>query len=284
MIYKKEANFPYPVLTNSSMSYTESEFKLDIDLEENISMYRFEIKHVITSSFLSYLLDIGKAKLILILQSKDSKFYSLESGQNYVEIPKSRISLSSRTSLQLHLQSTQEISFRNNHDLNDFYTSFKNEIIVPKHSILGFSNIVLFDGSSTNPLELFEKKLDESLKSDIKIELGSETIIIHYKNSEYQFGSMPKSHALNNTYVYMGLRAALQEFIGKYSDEGEDTVEISQINPPPNMLDFKLYQLMTKKMIKELNLQVLDQVIYLISDRIIEKHATAVKELTTNGS
>ena len=92
MIYKKEANFPYPVLTNSSMSYTESEFKLDIDLEENKNMYRFEIKHVITSSFLSYLLDIGKAKLILILQSKDSKFYSLENGRNYVEISKSRIS------------------------------------------------------------------------------------------------------------------------------------------------------------------------------------------------
>ena len=284
MIYKKEANFPYPVLTNSSTSYTESEFKLDVEVEENIHMYRFEIKHAITSTFLSYLLDMGKAKLILVLQSKDSKFYVLENGQHHIEIPKSRISLTSRTSLQLHLQSVQEIPFQGNHDLNEFYTSFKNEIVVPKHFILGFSNIVLFDGSSTNPLELFEKKLDESLNSDIKIELGTETIIIHYRSSDYQFGSMPKSHALNNTYVYMGLRAALQEFIGKYSEEGEDTVEISQINTPTNMLDFKLYQLMTKKMVKELNLQVLDQVIYLISDRIIEKHASAVKELAANGS
>ncbi|MBX0315338.1 hypothetical protein [Planococcus glaciei] len=284
MIYKKEANFPYPVLTNSSTSYTESEFKLDIELEENTHMYRFEIKHAITSSFLSHLLEIGKAALILVLQSKDNKFYVLENGQRHIEIPKSRISLSNRTSLQLHLQSTQEISFRDNFDLNDFYTSFKNEILVPKHSMLGFSNIVLFDGSSTNPLELFEKKLDETLSSDIKIELGPETIIIHYRNSELQFGSLPKSHALNNTYVYMGLRAALQEFIVKYSEEGEDTVEISQINTPTNMLDFKLYQLMTKKMVNELNLDVLDHVIYLISDRIIEKHATAVKELAANGS
>ncbi len=284
MIYKKDANFPYPVLTNSSMSYTSSEFKLDIELEENTETYRFEITPDITSPFLASLVEIGKAVLILIVQSKDNKFYVLEPGQSYIEIPKSRISLSKRTSLQLHLQSTEEISFYNNHDLDEFYTSFKDEIIVPQHSILGFSNIVLFDGSDRNPLTLFEKKLDEHLPSDIKIELGPETIIIHYRDADLQFATLPQNQSLNNTYVYMGLRTALQQFIQKYAEEDEDSVELRNMVSIPEGLDFKLYQLMSKKMVEELSIDNVDEVIYQISDRIIEKFTSAVKGLAANGS
>ena len=32
MIYKKDANFPYPLLTNTSSSYSSSNFILDIEL------------------------------------------------------------------------------------------------------------------------------------------------------------------------------------------------------------------------------------------------------------
>ncbi|PET30571.1 hypothetical protein CN518_20325 [Bacillus anthracis] len=284
MIYKKDANFPYPVLTNSSLSYRSSEFKLDIELEENTETYRFEITPDITSPFLSSLVEIGKAVLILIVQSKDNKFYVLEPGQSYIEIPKSRISLSKRTSLQLHLQSTEEISFCDNHDLDEFYTSFKEEIIVPQYSILGFSNIVLFDGSDRNPLTLFEKKLDEHLSSDIKIELGPETIIIHYRDADLQFATLPQNQSLNNTYVYMGLRTALQQFIQKYAEEDEDSVELRNMVSIPEGLDFKLYQLMSKKMVEELSIDNVDEVIYQISDRIIEKFTSAVKGLAANGS
>lgn len=285
MIYKKDANFPYPILTNSSMSYVSSEFNLDIELEENTNTYRFEIILDITSPFLSSLVENGKAVLILIVQSKDNKFYVLEPGQRYIEIQKSRISLSKRTCLQLHLQASEEISFCDNHDLDGFYESFKDEIIVPKHSILGFSNIVLFEGSSSNPLTLFEKKLDEHLESDIKIELGPETIIIHYRNEDFQFAMLPKNQSLNNMYVYMGLRTALQQFIGKYAEEGEDSVEIMNMaNAPENVLDFKLYQLMSKKMVEELSIDNVDEVIYQISDRIVEKFTSAVKGLMINGS
>lgn len=285
MIYKKDANFPYPTLTNSSMSYPNSEFKLDIELEENTNTYRFEIIPVITSPYLSDLLERGRAVLILIVQSKDNKFFILESGQRYVEIEKSRISLNKRTSLQLYLQSTEEISFHDNFDLSDFYTGYKHEIIVPKHTILGFSDIVLFDGSIPNPLTLFEKKLDEHLPSDIKIELGPETIIIHYRDADLQFATLPQNQSLNNTYVYMGLRTALQHFIQKYAEDGEDTVEIKNMaSVPENVLDFKLYQLMSKKMVEELTEDNVDEVIYKISDRIIEKFTSAVKGLAANGS
>ncbi|MGE6400241.1 hypothetical protein [Bacillus cereus] len=285
MIYKKDANFPYPILTNSSMSYASSEFKLDIELEENTDAYRFEIISDITSTFLSNLVESKKAALILIIQSKDNKFFILNPGQRYIEIPKSRISLSKRTSLQLHLQAKEDISFSDNHDLDEFYTLFKDKIIVSKHSLLGFSNIVLFEGSSTNPLALFEKKLNERLSSDIKIELGPETIIIHYRDADFQFTTLPQNQSLNNTYIYMGLRTALQQFIQKYAEEGEESVELRNMTSvPENVLDFKLYQLMTNKTVVELSVDNIDEVIYQISDRIIEKFTSAVKGLAANGS
>ena len=111
MIYKKDANFPYPILTNTSNSYASSQFILDIELHENVHHYRFDFKYEIDSTFINKLLKNGQAQLILVIQSKDNKFYRLTNSQKSIEIPKSRISVSRRTSIQLHLQSKEEISF-----------------------------------------------------------------------------------------------------------------------------------------------------------------------------
>ena len=283
MIYKKDANFPYPILTNSSTSYETSQFILDVQLQENVHNYRFDIEYQISSDFINELLIRGEAHLVLVIQSRDNKFYPLSRSQKFIEIPKSRISISKRTSIQLHLQSKTEISFTKNDDLSEFYDSFKDQIIVPKHAILGFSNVVMFEGSSTKPFELFEKKLDESLKSDIKIELGSETIIIYYRKPEFQFNDIPQSQTLNNPYIYTGLHTALHRFIVNNSEDGE-LVDLEEIEPPLDTLDLKLYQLMRKKMIRELGIDTIDEVIYAISDRIIEKYAAAVKGLIAYGN
>lgn len=159
MIYKKDANFPYPILTNTSNSYDNCSFILDINLEENTNEYIFEINYDITSPFIEKLLQNGQATLVLIIQSKDNKFFNIEYGQKAKSISKSRISLSKRTTIQLFIQSNEEINFKNNYDLSSFYEEFKDEIDVPKNSILGFSNSVIFDGSTNKPLELFEKRL-----------------------------------------------------------------------------------------------------------------------------
>ncbi|MFJ7362837.1 hypothetical protein ACIROD_08610 [Peribacillus sp. NPDC101481] len=284
MIYKKDANFPYPVLTNTSTSYENSSFLLDVKLEENTNDYRFEIEYEISSAFIKELIAKGDAVPILIIQSKDNKFYRLEQNQKAIEVPKKRVSLSKRTSIQLHIQSTKEINFSENGDLSSFYDAFKDEIIVPKNSLLGFSKIVVFEGSIQKPLVLFEKKLDENLSSDIKVELGPETIIIHYRKEEFQFNGVGSSQAFNNPYIYTGLRTALQRFISQYSEQGEDYVDLTQITQPENLLDFKLYQLMTKKMIDEISIDNIDEVISLISDKIIEKYAGAVKGLINHGN
>lgn len=278
MIYKKDANFPYPLLTNTSSSYDNCNFILDIELKENTKNYRFEINYEIDSVFIDNLLKEKQAQLILIIQSKDNKFFDLDMSQKYVEIPKSRISLSTRTTIQLLIQSKNEILFKNNYDLNSFYETFRDDIVVPKNSILGFSNSVIFEGSQTKPLELFEKKVNPDLKSDISVELGSETIIINYKNENIQFTDSPISSVLNNIYVYMGLQKALYRFIINNSNGGEE-VYIDEIEVPTDGLDFKLYNLMKSKMVEELNVENIDEVICLISDKIIEKYTSAVRGL-----
>lgn len=283
MIYKKDANFPYPILTNTSNSYDNCSFILDINLEENTNEYIFEIKYDITSPFIEKLLKNGQATLVLIIQSKDNKFFNIEYGQKIKSISKSRISLSKRTIIQLFIQSNEEINFKNNYDLSSFYEEFKDEIYVPKNSILGFSNSVVFDGSTNKPLELFEKKVNPNLKSDVKIELSSETIIINYKNESLQFTDLPQSSTFNNPYVYMGLQKALYRFIVNNSEDHE-SVDLDEIEPPNDGLDFKLYNLMRKKKISELNIENIDEVIYSISDKMLEKYTAAVRRLYSDGN
>ena len=283
MIYNKDANFPYPILTNTSNSYDNCSFILDINLEENTNEYVFEINYDITSSFVENLLKGGQATLVLIIQSKDNKFFNIEYGQKSRSISKSRISLSKRTIIQLFIQSNEEINFKNNNDLSSFYDEFKNEIDVPKNSILGFSNSVVFEGSNNKPLELFEKKVNPNLKSDVKIEIGSETIIINYKNESLQFTDLPQSSTFNNPYVYMGLQKALYRFIVNNSEDHEE-VDLDEIEAPSDGVDFKLYNLMRKKKISELNIENMDEVIYSISDKMLEKYTVAVRRLYSDGN
>ncbi|WP_253275511.1 hypothetical protein [Rossellomorea aquimaris] len=164
-----------------------------------------------------------------------------------------------------------------------FYDKFKDELVVPGHSILGYSNVVMFEGSTTKPLELFEKKLNPDLKSAIKIELSHETIIIQYQNEEFQFNNLPKSNTLNNPYVYTGMHMALQRFIVNNGEDNE-YVDLLEIDPPTNPLELKLYHLMRKKMVEELSIDTIDEVIYIISDRMIEKYTSVVKGLISSGN
>lgn len=283
MIYKKDANFPYPLLTNTSNSYDGCNFTLDIELNESTYEYIFQIKYEIESDFIKKLIRENKAQLVLVVQSKDNKFFNLNLNENIKTIPKNRISLSKRTTIQLLIQSKEEINFKENDDLNTFYGSIKDQIKVPKHSILGFSNSVMFDGSTANPLELFEKKVDISLKSEVKVELGSETIIINYKSDELQFIDSPVSSTINNIYVYMGLQKALYRFVNTYGQEDEEA-DLEELDLPTDGLDLKLYRLMKSKMIKSVSLDNVDEVICSITDRILEKYTSAVRGLYSNGN
>ena len=79
----------------------------------------------------------------------------------------------------------------------------------------------------------------------------------------------------------MGLQKALYRFIVNNSEDHEE-VDLDEIEPPSDGLDFKLYNLMRKKKISELNIENIDEVIYSISDKMLEKYTAAVRRALKN--
>lgn len=173
------------------------------------------------------------------------------------------------------IQSKKSINFKENNDLTSFYDDFKHEITVDRGMGLAFSNLVVFDGSQNKPFELFEKKVDKDIKSDIEIKLTDETIIIVYKSEDF----IPQKKEFNYTYIYLGLQKALIAFLSRYTNSLEDNLELQNISMTETPLDDKLATLMTSKNITELSLSNIDEVIYLITDDIVKKYNYAISEV-----
>ena len=276
MIYKKDANFPYPILTNTSNAYNNAKFHLVIGLDEIGNDYCFEPQYDISSEFIKSQIQSENASLILVVQNKDTKFYEMDQDQKFIKIPRERISIKEKTSIQLLIKAKEDISFINNEDLSDFYGNFKESILVPKNSILGLSNIITLNVIK-KPQEFFEKKIDQNLKGPFEIELSNETIILKFKNENYQFVDIPNNRDLNNAYIREGLGRAVINFV--INNGEENVVEIDEIDPPEVELDFKLYNLMKSRNIKEVSLENIDEVVNIIGNNIIEKFTNAVRGL-----
>lgn len=75
----------------------------------------------------------------------------------------------------------------------------------------------------------------------------------------------------------MGLQKALYRFIMNYKEENGEDVYIDEMEPPVDGLDLKLYNLMKKKMVDEVNIDCIDEVIYAISDKILERYTDALR-------
>lgn len=281
MIYTKKANFPYPVLMNFTDDYVDPEFELDVNIRDNTDEFAVEVKWKISSEYIKELLRAKSASLILIIKSKDNQFYKLENSKKIqVNIPKKKLCINARTVMQLMIQANEDIDFSQNNDLNLFYNDVKSDIYVKKGNVLAFSNTVIFDGSQNKPFELFEKKIDSSIKSDVEIRLGAETILVVYKKEEYQFSGIQNSKELNYPYIYMGLQKALISFLIHANPENVDEgVQVDEMEPPENALEGKLYSLMQSKNITELSMDNLDEVIYQISDNLIMRYYDAVRGL-----
>lgn len=281
MIYTKKANFPYPILMNYTDDYKDAKFELDVTLRDNADDYIMDISWKINSDFIKKQLKSENASLMLIIKSKDNQFYKIKYSKNaQICIPKSKLCINTKTVIQLMIKTNTNISFKENEDLNEFYCDIKEDIQIKAGMVLGFSNIVIFDGSQQKPYDLFERKVDKKIKSDIEIRLGEETIILVYKNEEFQFSSMQNAKELNYVYLYMGLQRALSAFlIHVNTGNAEEGVYINEIDPPENALDSKLYSLMQSKNITELNMDNIDEVICKISDKLIMRYTDAVRGL-----
>ncbi|MGL5415783.1 MAG: hypothetical protein ACRDAU_09005 [Clostridium sp.] len=279
MIYKKNVNFPYPVLQNSIDCYGDCEFDLDIkDTKENKLEYEFKYEFSIGSEFIRNLIKDDKATLYLIIHSGDNKFFEVNLDESELKVNRNKLHLSKRTEFQMMIKANENINFKKNNDITGLYAELKDEIVVDKNSILGFSNIVTLEESKKEGIDLFEKKVDKNLKSEIKIELTNDIIIIIYRDEAFQFSDqLNNSGILNNLYVYMGLQKALYKFIEVNKGQDEEEVDLEEMDLPNSELDKKLYKLMKGKMIRVLNMDNIDEVIYLISDGIIEKFTNKIK-------
>ncbi|MEQ7221166.1 hypothetical protein ACODG4_00450 [Vagococcus fluvialis] len=283
MIYNKDAVFPYPVLSRTVHSYQENYFTFDVNVtnEDEVS-YEFTLEYNISSPFLIKLLEEEKATLMLIVQSGDNYFERLSYGQTVVNLKKNRLSLSKRTKLQLHIQSLEIIGFEEANDLSSFFNEYKAQIEVKRHSLLAYSDEVVFESSEVKPVDLFEQSIQENMKMPFKIDLTSETIVLVFKDRELSLKDASVKKSLRNMYFYLGLNRALTEFIESYIED-EEFIALDSIDPDKG-LHRKLKELMISKGIMELNPGDIDETIQKMSDKIVEKYVTGIKEIVENGN
>ncbi len=284
MIYKKDASFPYPILSNTSNNYQDNEFSFDIlSLIENEESYSFTFDYKISSPFINQLIEDQKACLIFIIQSKDNLFQKLTTNQNELSISKNRLSLTARTTIQLHVQSLEEIEFNECGDLSVFYDALKSDLKINKHTLLGYSNLVVYEGSENKPLQIFERKVDPKMSSSFKVELGPSTIVLVFKDEKYQLNGIVRNNALMNMYIYEGLSRALNKFIQDNLND-EEFIDLPSLGElQDNILNQKLLDLMLNKGIEEIDPDSIDEIISKISDNIVEKFVYSVREVSNYG-
>jgi len=280
MIYNKESNFPYPVLSKFTSDYLNSSFDFDVNLYDEGESYRFAIDYNIESNSIKKLLDNKHAKIYIVFESFESKFYELL--KNEIIIKKNRISLSKKTKIQLFVICNYGINFSKIHDLDDFYKNIKDKVYIKKYNVMAMSNIIQFDGDLRKPFDIFMKQYDPNINTDMRFEIGPDMILIKYRDKDYQYNTFTNKNPLNNHYVYIGLQKALIQF---YFDlnENEEDIYLNEIEEPEDInLYKKLYYLMKVKKVSILNLENIDDVIEQISDRILQKHYLAVKRVAEN--
>ena len=282
MIYKKDASFPYPILSNTSESYIDNKFFFDIeDLTETNDEYIFNYKYEIGSDFINDLLKSGKACLNFVIQSKDNIFMRMEYYERKVTVPKRRLTLSERTRVQLQIQTLEEITMESCEDLSEFYAQMKEEINLEPYSLMGYSNLVTYAGSETKPLDIFERKVDNSLEVPFKVVLSPSTIVLKFKDERTQLTSYGNTKHLMNMYIYEGLSRALHQFIQSNNGEGkEEFIDLNSISiSQEDHLNQKLYDLMINKGIEEISPDNIDEVIQSITNRVVEKFVMSIEEM-----
>lgn len=282
MIYKKDASFPYPILSNTSSSYVDNAFTFDVvDLKETNDDYIFELKYEIGSNFIKNLLRLEKVCLNFVIQSKDNIFKRLDNDERKVKISKNRLTLNEKTRVQIQVQTLEKVSMEKNEDLTSFYIQMKEDIIIPKYSLIGYSNLVTYAGSETKPLDIFERKIDDSLEIPFKVELSPSTIVLKFKDERTQLNSIGHNKNLINMYIYEGISRALYQFIQSNNGLEEDFIDLNAISiSQEDHLNQKLYDLMINKGIEEISQDNIDVLIQTITNRIVEKFVLSIEEMS----
>lgn len=280
MTYNKDVTFPYPILSPFTDDYDDKDFYFDIkinDLGDNIGL---EIDYTLQSEFISNLIKLDKAKIILLINAKDSRFYSIPNNHHEITIPKSRLMLSTRSEFQLAVVSNQIINMEHNDDLNIEFNEHKRNIYIKEKSILALSKLVKFDGEISKPFELFKTQVKEDQKSYLNIILDDEYITLSFRDKKYKYVNFNESKSLNYHYVYMGLQKALLVYVLEAVKNGShNIVYVDKIEEPDMPVLRKLHNFLIAKSVKDVSIESIDEAIEKISDRVLEKHYSSIVRL-----
>ena len=275
MIFTKNTVFPYPVYFNDSFEYVDPKFQFDIEVSEHDGFYILQFTYELKSEFLSTLIAENKARLFIIMTSPfDSRVLPYS---NLLNFRIDELNLSKKLRFQCFIVSNQSIEFTYNHDLVAFYSTLKSKIDVNENNILGFSNAVNFNGEIKRPFEIFQWLIDENLESELKIDLGSENIIVKIRSKEYRLPSYRGYKSFNNHYVYIGLQKALYQTLKDLAKDDEILLEDDIDSLETNELQYKLLNFLRSKKVEKLNYDNVDEVIYKMSNNIISKQASDLR-------
>lgn len=86
-------------------------------------------------------------------------------------------------------------------------------------------------------------------------------------------------------YIYEGLSRALFKFIqdNQNDDDREEFIELNSLSEQSTPLNQKLLDLMLNKGVEELDLDSIDRIISIISNKIVEKFTYSILEVSANG-
>ncbi len=285
MIYSKDAAFSYPILSHSSTSYDDCYFYFNIDdIVDEGDAYSFTFSYDIESEFIKDLVKRGAAVLILIIQSDDNVFFELKKNQTHISIPKSRLTFDNKVLSQLHIQSLTDIDFSSCQELHEFYASKKEEIKLGAHTLLAYSNVSAVKNMGKEGVQLFEKAIDPSMSVDYEAEVGTDQIILKFREERFLLQSLNSNRHVMNLYLYQGLEMALQQFILEHLEADEEILILEDLESSTlNNLHDKLYQLLIAKGVEDVNLEQLDVLVQTIAPDLILKFTQAIERLCENG-
>ncbi|KPG90115.1 hypothetical protein, partial [Staphylococcus hominis] len=264
--------------------YKDAFFKFDIDnLYDDGKNYVFNLNYEISSLFVKNLITQNKATLVFILSSQDNYFKRLTNNQKQVIIPKSRVSLSNRTTIQLHIQSLETINMEKCEDLQEIFKDYKEHIIIDKHKLIGYSNVVKYQGTEYHSSNLFKLNVNKNYKNAFEVEIDENAIILKFNSYKHLVGKDNDKNLLN-IYIYIGLNRAINKFILNNNIENEEFLQLDILDDQMmTNLDSKLLKLMLNKGIKDIDYESLDDVISKVSNNIIERYTNAMEEIIGYG-
>lgn len=277
MIYTEEASFPYPIVSSNSSDYVDNTFNFDIKIIDDSEHYDLKFDITLGSEYLESLIKDGSIEYIALIKTQDSSFYKLDR-DNHVKVGKRKLSFKSNSKIQLIMRTRKPLNFGDNYDLDPFFTDDGEDILIGSNSIIGFSNVVIFEKSEKTSIDLFEKKVDKSISSEIKIEIREENIALIFKDDKYQFGKTMEAKRLTYPYIYIGLQKLLMEMVVMDSKNDDNILEIdnNSIADISKPVYGKVVRLLLNKGINQVSFDEIDEIITKISPNIINEYYRGV--------